>query len=168
MAGGQGPSATFAVDVSRAETPSPKLWGPRSGSRDVTLHQPDAALAHEIGAALPQRFGVSVGGRGERSSTFMSDVRQTVHFVRPTSAVAGEQTAQAKTLATHCGSGASSTAPWSAPRVESDQPVHQKSVATSSGHQGVWGNERARGAFRCPRDDMSPETFRGVPCFFGW
>jgi hypothetical protein len=36
------------------------------GFRDVTVHLTDAAIANGFGAVLPEQFGISVSGRGER------------------------------------------------------------------------------------------------------
>jgi hypothetical protein len=36
------------------------------GFRDVTLHLTDEALSNGFGVVLPERFGISVSGRGER------------------------------------------------------------------------------------------------------
>jgi hypothetical protein len=38
------------------------------GFRDVTLHLTDEALSNGFGVVLPERFGISVSGRGERDS----------------------------------------------------------------------------------------------------
>lgn len=36
------------------------------GFREVTLRLTDSAIAHGFGSVLPERFGLSVNGRGER------------------------------------------------------------------------------------------------------
>jgi hypothetical protein len=44
------------------------------GFREVTLRLTDAALAHGFGAVLPERVGMSVSGRGERSRAHTSQL----------------------------------------------------------------------------------------------
>ena len=42
------------------------------GFREVRLHLTDAAIAHGFGAVLPESFGISVNGRGERGSASLT------------------------------------------------------------------------------------------------
>ncbi len=49
------------------------------GFQDVTLRLTDEALSNGFGAVLPERFGVSVSGRGERASPSLT--QQPSHFL---------------------------------------------------------------------------------------
>jgi hypothetical protein len=52
------------------------------GFLEARLHLTDAAIAHGLGAVIPERFGICGNGRGERSRASSSDV-QVVRFVEP-------------------------------------------------------------------------------------
>ena len=52
------------------------------GLREATVHLTEHAVRHGIAAALPEEVGISVSGRGERNSAFMSDAGAVVRFVR--------------------------------------------------------------------------------------
>lgn len=47
--------------------------------RDVAALVTDAAIAHGLGAVLPERFGISVNGRGESASPSLT--KQSLRFV---------------------------------------------------------------------------------------
>jgi hypothetical protein len=51
------------------------------GFREVRLHLTDAAIAHGFGAVLPESFGISVDGRGERGSASLTHLRVRPRFV---------------------------------------------------------------------------------------
>ena len=47
--------------------------------RDVTVRLTDEAIAHGFAAVLPETFGISVSGRGERASASLT--QQSLRFV---------------------------------------------------------------------------------------
>jgi hypothetical protein len=51
------------------------------GFREVRLHLTDAAIAHGFRAVLPESFGISVDGRGERDSASLTHLRVRPRFV---------------------------------------------------------------------------------------
>jgi hypothetical protein len=48
------------------------------GFREVQLHLTDSAIAHGFGAVIPEKLGISVNGRGERSQPFTIPIRVEV------------------------------------------------------------------------------------------
>jgi hypothetical protein len=46
--------------------------------REVRLHLTDAAVAHGIWAFLPERLGISVNGRGERTRAYTFQIYVTI------------------------------------------------------------------------------------------
>ena len=63
------------------------------GLQEATVHLSQHAERHGLAAALPEEFGISVNGRGERFRPVMSDVPTTVHFVRSRAGQEGERSA---------------------------------------------------------------------------
>jgi hypothetical protein len=51
------------------------------GFREARLHLTDAAIAHGFGAVLPESFGISVNGRGERGRASLAHLRFRPRFV---------------------------------------------------------------------------------------
>jgi hypothetical protein len=51
------------------------------GFREARLHLTDAAIAHGFGAVLPESFGISVSGRGERGRASLAHLRLRPRFV---------------------------------------------------------------------------------------
>jgi hypothetical protein len=51
------------------------------GFQEVEIHLTDAAIAHGFGAVLPESFGISVSGRGERGSASLAHLPARPRFV---------------------------------------------------------------------------------------